>query len=91
MMNNFKFQNKTSIRFGKDRLEAELHDAIAQFGNNVLLVFGSGSIKKSGLYDRVMSLLSDMNVVELSEVSPNPKISSVRKGQTLVKNNDIDV
>ncbi len=91
MMNNFKFQNKTSIRFGKDRLEAELHDAVAQFGNNVLLVFGSGSIKKSGLYDRVIGLLSGMNVVELSDISPNPKISSVREGQALVKNHDIDV
>lgn len=91
MMNNFKFQNKTSIRFGKDRLQTELHDAVAQFGNKVLLVFGSGSIKKSGLYDRVIGALSDLDIVELSNIAPNPKISSVRQGQKLVKQHDIDV
>ncbi|WP_294976658.1 iron-containing alcohol dehydrogenase [uncultured Leuconostoc sp.] len=90
-MNNFKFENKTAIRFGKDRLETELHDAVAQFGNNVLLVFGGGSIKKSGLYDRVISILSDMNVVELSDIAPNPKIASVRQGQELVKKYNSDV
>jgi len=48
-MNNFNFQNKTAIRFGKNVIDTELHDAVAQFGQRVLLVFGGGSIKQSGL------------------------------------------
>lgn len=90
-MNNFKFKNETSIRFGKDRLETELYDAVSQFGNRVLLTFGGGSIKKSGLYDRVINLLSCLEVFELSDIEPNPKINSVRQGQKLVKEHDIDV
>ncbi len=90
-MNNFKFQNKTAIQFGKDVIDNALHDAVAQFGQNVLFVYGGGSIKKSGLYDRVMSKLAGLTVVELSGIAPNPKIASVRAGQALVKAHDIDV
>lgn len=90
-MNNFKFQNKTAIRFGKDVIVSELHEAVAQFGQNVLLVYGGGSIKKSGLYDQVIKVLSDLNVIELSGIAPNPKIASVREGQKLVKTHDVDV
>lgn len=90
-MNNFNFQNKTAIRFGKNVIDTELHDAVAQFGQRVLLVFGGGSIKQSGLYDRVWAVLADLEVVELSGIAPNPKIDSVRAGQDLVKTHDIDV
>ncbi|MSB65670.1 iron-containing alcohol dehydrogenase [Leuconostoc lactis] len=90
-MNNFNFQNKTAIRFGKNVIDTELHDAVAQFGQRVLLVFGGGSIKQSGLYDRVRAALTDLEVVELSGIAPNPKIDSVRAGQDLVKTHDIDV
>ncbi|MEN2369193.1 iron-containing alcohol dehydrogenase [Leuconostoc lactis] len=90
-MNNFNFQNKTAIRFGKNVIDTELHDAVAQFGQRVLLVFGGGSIKQSGLYDRVRAALTDLEVVELSGIEPNPKIDSVRAGQDLVKTHDIDV
>lgn len=90
-MNNFNFQNKTAIRFGKNVIDTELHDAVAQFGQRVLLVFGGGSIKQSGLYDRVRAALADLEVVELSGIEPNPKIDSVRAGQDLVKTHDIDV
>ncbi|MBA5813198.1 iron-containing alcohol dehydrogenase [Leuconostoc lactis] len=90
-MNNFNFQNKTAIRFGKNVIDTELHDAVAQFGQRVLLVFGGGSIKQSGLYDRVRAALTDLEVVELSGIEPNPKIDSVRAGQALVKTHDIDV
>lgn len=90
-MNNFNFQNKTAIRFGKNVIDTELHDAVAQFGQRVLLVFGGGSIKQSGLYDRVRAALTDLEVVELSGIAPNPKIDSVRVGQDLVKTHDIDV
>ena len=90
-MEDFSFQNKTDIRFGKNRIDEELHDAIAQFGRNVLLTYGGGSIKKSGLYDRVLAALSDLNVIELSGIAPNPKVTSIRDGQKLVKEHAVDV
>lgn len=90
-MQDFKFHNPTDIRFGRNHIDAELHDAVAQFGNNVLFVYGGHSIKKSGLYDRVKGLLSDLNVVELGGVEPNPKLASVQAGQRLAKEHDIDV
>lgn len=77
-MQDFRFHNTTDIRFGTDVIDAGLHDAITQFGRNVLLVYGGQSIKKSGLYARVKSLLADLNITELAGVEPNPKIDSVR-------------
>ena len=90
-MNNFQFLNKTDIRFGKDLIDTQLNEVVSRYGENVLLVYGGGSIKKSGLYDRVVSQMNDLNVTELSGVEPNPKIESVRAGQQLVKDNNIDV
>ena len=90
-MNNFKFQNTTDIRFGRNLIESDLRDVIEGFGKNVLFVYGGGSIKRSGLYDQVIGLLNGLNVVELPGVEPNPKIESVREGQKLAKENNIDV
>ncbi|GAP00282.1 iron-containing alcohol dehydrogenase [Fructobacillus ficulneus] len=90
-MENFAFHNTTDIRFGKERIASELKDAVSQFGNKVLLTYGGGSIKKSGLYDQVLKALDGLEVFELSGIAPNPKIDSVRAGQKLVQDNDIDV
>lgn len=90
-MENFSFKNPTDIRFGKDKIDGELRDAVTSFGENVLLVYGGQSIKRSGLYERVVKLLDGLNIVELPGIAPNPKIDSVREGQKLVKANDIDV
>ncbi|WP_170236873.1 iron-containing alcohol dehydrogenase [Streptococcus hyovaginalis] len=91
-MENFRLQIPTDIRFGKDRLK-ELPDAIAPFGKKILLTYGGGSIKQSGLYDRVLSLLNerDFTVVELSGIAPNPKIDSVRQGAALIRQHELDV
>ncbi|MDR3190103.1 MAG: iron-containing alcohol dehydrogenase [Lactobacillaceae bacterium] len=89
-MENFRFYVPTDVRFGKDRL-SELPAALAQFGKNVLFVYGGGSIKKSGLYAKVIAQLSDFNVTELTGVEPNPKIESVRAGVQLARENKIDV
>ncbi|CAM3116768.1 iron-containing alcohol dehydrogenase [Leuconostoc rapi] len=90
-MENFSFKNTTDIRFGAGRIDDELRNVVSQFGKNVLLTYGGGSIKKSGLYDRVIKALDGLNVVELTGIAPNPKIESVRKGQQLVKSQNIDV
>ena len=91
-MNNFVFQNPTKIYFGKNQL-SHLKEEIKQFGNNVLLVYGSGSIKRIGLYDKVMSVLKEagVNVSELSGVEPNPRHTTVNRGADICKKEHIDV
>ena len=82
-MNNFRYSIPTVVYFGRDQLchLAELR----QSGSRVLLVYGGGSIKRSGLYDAAMKILSDagLSVTELSGVEPNPRIESVRRGVAL--------
>jgi alcohol dehydrogenase YqhD (iron-dependent ADH family) len=90
-MENFTFWNPTKLIFGKGQVE-QLKKEIPQYGNKVLLVYGGGSIKRSGLYDQVTNLLKEINteVYELAGVEPNPRIATVRKGAELCKNNGID-
>ncbi len=91
-MENFNFHVTTDIRFGKDRL-AELPEVMNQFGKKVLLVYGGGSIKKMGLYDKVMEQLkaNGNQVFELAGVEPNPRVETVRKGAEICRKEDIDV
>ncbi|CQR24028.1 iron-containing alcohol dehydrogenase [Streptococcus varani] len=91
-MENFRLQIPTDIRFGKDRL-AELPEVLAPLGKRVLLTYGGGSIKKSGLYDKVTQILKDSGFewVELAGIEPNPRIESVREGTKLIRENQLDV
>ena len=105
-MNNFNLCVPTDIRFGKGQIEC-LPGELRKYGSRVLLVYGGGSIKRSGLYDKVIQLLGKscsnndghsadnerraFTIFELSGISPNPKISSVREGVKLCRENHVDV
>ena len=91
-MNNFNFYLPTNVYFGKGQIK-HLPEVLKDCGNKVLLVYGGGSIKRSGLYDEIMSLCktNDIEVFELSGVDPNPRIESVRNGSKICKENDIDL
>ena len=89
-MNNFTFHIPTDIRFGKDQVEC-LPEELSKYGRRVLLVYGGGSIKRNGIYDKLIDLLSDFEVSELSGIEPNPKLSSVEKGTAICKEKDIQV
>ena len=89
-MNNFTFNIPTDIRFGKDQIEC-LPEELAKYGKKVLLVYGGGSIKKSGLYDTVIKLLSSFEVYELPGIEPNPKLTSVEAGAEICKEKGIEV
>lgn len=80
-MKNFNYHIPTDIYFGKGKIRV-LGDKITAIGQNILLVYGGGSIKKSGLYDQVIDELNraGVTVSELPGVEPNPRIQSVRKG-----------
>lgn len=89
-MDNFVFHAYTKMFFGKNQIE-QLPSAMSDFGKNVLLVYGGGSIKKNGIYDKVYDLLKGWNIVELAGVEPNPRITTVREGVRLCKEHSIDV
>lgn len=91
MHNNFIYYTPTKIIFGKDAIN-NLKDELKQFGKNVLLTYGGGSIKKIGLYDKLYSLLKDFNIYELKDIEPNPKYDpSVIMGAKICKEKNIDV
>ena len=88
-MNNFDFCVPTDIRFGKNRIDC-LPGELAAYGKKILLVYGGGSIKKTGLYDKIYELLKEFEVFELSGIEPNPKLSSIEKGVGICKKEGID-
>ena len=89
-MNNFTFHIPTDIRFGKDQVQC-LPAELAKYGKKVLLVYGGGSIKRSGLYDKIRELLADFEISELPGIVPNPKLTSVEKGAAICKEKGIQV
>ena len=91
-MKNFHYSIKTDIHFGKGAIE-NLPNEIKKYGEKVLLVYGGGSIRKIGLYDKVLDLLNENNIkcIEISGVEPNPRIDTVRRGVRFVKSDKIDV
>lgn len=89
-MNDFIFQNTTRVYFGKNQL-SHLPAEISKWGSRVLLVYGGGSIKKTGLYDRVMAALqpAGIQVWELPGVEPNPRHTTVNRGAALCREENI--
>ncbi|WP_345808090.1 iron-containing alcohol dehydrogenase [Bacillus pumilus] len=90
-MENFIYYNPTKLMFGKGQLDG-LKSELARYGKRVLLVYGGGSIKKNGLYDNVISALNEAeaDVLELSGVEPNPRLTTVKKGIDICQNEKID-
>jgi len=90
-MQNFDYQTPTRLVFGKGVIE-KLPAALAPIGKKVLLTYGGGSIKKIGLYDKVLDLLKGFEIVELPGIQPNPKYDpSVLEGVRLCKEHGIEV
>lgn len=85
-MQNFTFYTPTKILFGKDQIQ-NLAPEILTYCRNILLVYGKASIKKNGLYDKVVRQLQehDIHYIELGGIDPNPRISSVREGSRLCR------
>lgn len=90
-MDNFIFQNPTKIIFGKD-VENQVGEETIQYSKKILLHYGGGSIKQTGLYDKVVSSLKKEGIeyIELSGVKPNPRLSLVREGIKICRENDIN-
>jgi len=92
MNSKFVYDIPTRVYFGENQLE-NLGKELSNYGKKVLVVYGGGSIKKSGLYDSVKKEIEDagLEFFELSGVEPNPRISSVRAGAEICKKEGIEV
>ncbi|AIQ40193.1 iron-containing alcohol dehydrogenase [Paenibacillus sp. FSL R5-0912] len=91
-MRKFEFYNPTKLIFGQGTLQA-LRTEVPKYGKNVLLMYGGGSIKRSGLYDKVIAELNAIGAVvtELAGVEPNPRLSNVHQGVDLCRENGIEL
>lgn len=90
-MQNFDYMTPTRLIFGRDAI-AKLPEVMTQFGKKILLAYGGGSIKKIGLYQKVLEMLKGYDIVELPGIQPNPKYDpSVLDGVRLCKEHNVDV
>lgn len=87
-MFNFDFYNPTRILFGKDRLEGI--DKYVPAEATVLIAYGGGSAKKSGLIDKVKTVLGTRKVYEFGGIEPNPRYETLVKAVEIVQNEKID-
>ena len=91
-MENFFYSIPTKVYFGTDAVSS-LPECVKEFGTRALLVYGGGSIKRNGLYDKVVALLGEHGIsfAELSGVEPNPRLTTVKKGVALCRERETEV
>lgn len=90
-MQNFNYCTPTRLIFGEGVIK-DLPEVMSHYGKNILLTYGGGSIKKIGLYDKVLELLKGYEIYELPNIMPNPKYDpSVLDGVRMCKQHNIDV
>lgn len=82
-MNNFDFYNPVKILFGEGKIDQLAHEIPA--GSNVLITYGGGSIKKNGIYEKVVSALKAYRVIEFGGIEPNPRFETLMRAVELVK------
>lgn len=90
-MQNFNYCTPTRLIFGEGVIK-DLPEVMIHYGKKILLTYGGGSIKKIGLYDKVLELLKGYEIYELPNIMPNPKYNpSVLDGVKMCKQHNIDV
>lgn len=92
MLGNFSYCNPTKLYFGEDSLDC-LREELPKYGKNVMLVYGGGSIKRSGIYDQVVKLLDEggKNIFEDPGVMPNPTVEKLYEGCRIARENQVDL
>jgi len=89
-MENFTIDNPVKIHFGKEVIQ-KLPESLGCYGKKILFLYGRESIKESGLYDQIMSLISDFEIFEYSGIKSNPIIDDVDGAAKLGRENTVDV
>ena len=91
-MDNFTYQYPVRQHFGKGCAERAIKEEMGRAGRNVLLAYGGGSLKRTGLYDRLRGRLHECgkHVVDFGGIRPNPTYAKVQEGARLVREQGID-
>ena len=92
-MNNFIYENKTKVYFGKGGVKEYLGCLLKHYGDTVMLAYGGGSIKRNGIYDEILGILEAQKkqVVEFSGIMPNPTYEKVQEGARLARKKQVDL
>ena len=91
-MENFIYSIPTEIYFGKGQI-VNIGRIVSGYGRKALLVYGGGSIKRNGIYDDVVKIFKENGIAwcELPGVEPNPRITTVREGVKLCREEGVEV
>jgi len=92
MLGNFEYCNPTKLYFGDESLKY-LNAELPKYGSNVVLVYGSGSIKKNGIYDEVVQILkaNGKSISEIAGVMPNPTLEKLYEGIGIARKANADL
>ena len=92
MLGYFTYCNPTRLYFGKNALDG-LKQELPKYGKNVMLTYGGGSVKKSGLYDSIVEILKSAgkNIIDLPGVMSNPTSEKLVEGAKLARENNVDL
>lgn len=92
-MNNFIYENKTKVYFGKGGVKEHLVTLLKNYGDTVMLAYGHGSIRRNGVYDEIVAILNTAGkkIVEFSGIMPNPTYAKVQEGAKLARENHVDL
>ena len=89
-MKNFELAVPTDVLFGIGQ-EEQLSKRLKPMGKKILMTYGGGSIKRTGLYEKIKTILKDYEIFELGGVEPNPRVATVNAGAKICKENGIDM
>lgn len=86
-MKDFTYSYPVNVYFGTDAAKKAISQEIGKYGKNVMLAYGGGSVKKSGIYDAVVSMLKEAGkeVTDFPGIMPNPTYAKVQEGAALAK------
>ena len=92
-LNNFIYENKTKVYFGKGGVKEYLGCLLKNYGDTVMLAYGGGSIRRNGVYDEITAILraQGKRIVEFSGIMPNPTYAKVQEGAKLARENHVDL
>lgn len=92
-MKNFIYENRTKVYFGKGSVKEYLESLLKKYGETVMLAYGGGSIKKNGIYDEIMDILSaaGKRIVEFAGIMPNPTYQKAQEGVKVARENQVDL
>lgn len=92
-MNNFTFENKTKVYFGKGGVKEHLGCLLKNYGETVMLAYGGGSIKRNGVYDEIVGILNiaGKRIVEFSGIMSNPTYAKVQEGAKIARENSVNL